>query len=50
MPASLPSHQSRFAAKARPEEDFKYFSNSAARFRSLNATYVFNRHGVSLEV
>jgi hypothetical protein len=29
---------SRFLAKARPEEDFRYFSNAKACFSSENAT------------
>ena len=32
------SHQRRFFANARPEPDFKYFSNATACFSSLNAT------------
>ena len=32
-----PNNQRRFFANARPEPDFKYFSNAIARASSLNA-------------
>ncbi len=41
---------SLFFAKARPEADFKYFSNSKALVLSEKVTYVFSFHGTYLEV
>ena len=40
----------RAFAKARPDADFRYFSNAKARASSVNATYVLMRHGLCLEV
>jgi len=42
--------QSRFFAKARPEADFKYRSNSSARWRSVKAVTVLIRQGRNLIV
>jgi hypothetical protein len=39
-----------FFRNARPECDFKYFSNSAARCRSDTAMYVLSFHGLHLDV
>jgi hypothetical protein len=43
--ATTPSKHKRRLTNARPEADFRYRSNCAARTRSESATYVFKRAG-----
>ena len=43
-------YQNRFFANARPDPDFRYFSNAIARCSSLNATWVLIRQGPYFEV
>jgi hypothetical protein len=38
------------SANARPEPDFKYFSNRTAAFSFWNAKYATNNQGANLEV
>jgi hypothetical protein len=42
--------ESRFFANARPECDFRYFSNSSALYLSGKAQYQINSQGLNLEV
>ncbi len=46
----LGDYCSRFFAKALPECDFKYLSNSKALYLSWKAQYQTNSHGVNFSV
>jgi len=49
-PGFFVNHHKRLLAKARPDPDFRYFSNSTAFFLFEKATYETRRHGLNFEV